>query len=142
METFTPVPALVGGLLIGLSVSVLYGGIGRIAGITSIISGLSTTNRSELSWRALFLAGLVVGGVALLWIAPDTFASAEQSLPTLALAGVLVGYGARLGGGCTSGHGVCGNSRLSSRSLVATGVFMTTGAIVVFVVRHVLGGAL
>ena len=142
MDDPTLLFALLGGALIGLSASVLYGGIGRIAGITGIVAGLSSSDRDEISWRTLFLLGMLVGGVVLLFVAPGALGTVERSLPVLALAGLLVGYGARLGGGCTSGHGVCGNSRLSPRSLVATGVFMTTGAIVVFATNHLLGGSL
>ncbi len=142
MELFTPLPALFGGALIGLAVSLLYGGIGRVAGVTGVIAGLSDPDRADVLWRGLFLAGLVAGGLGLLLVAPGSLGAVQRSLPILAAAGLLVGYGARLGGGCTSGHGVCGVSRLSLRSLVATAVFMATGAVVVFITRHLLGGAL
>jgi uncharacterized membrane protein YedE/YeeE len=142
MDAFTAFPALLGGILIGLSVSLLYGGIGRVAGITGIVAGLSNTSRDERSWRLLFLAGLVAGGIGLSVFAPQSLGTVERSLPALALAGLLVGYGARLGGGCTSGHGVCGNSRLSARSLVATGVFIAAGALVVSITNRLFGGVL
>jgi len=142
MDSFTPFPALLGGILIGVGVSALYGGIGRIAGITGVVAGLADSVRDEISWRLLFLAGLVVGGLVLLIAAPQSFGTVDRSLPVLILAGLLVGYGARLGGGCTSGHGVCGNSRLSPRSMVATAIFMATGGFVVFVTNHLLGGRL
>lgn len=142
MDDFTPLPALLGGVLIGLAAALLHGGLGRVAGITGIVAGLFNPAAEEVRWRVPFLAGLVAGGVLLLAVAPGVFGAAPRSLPTLALAGLLVGYGARLGGGCTSGHGVCGNSRLAPRSLVATGVFMATGMATVFVVNRLFGGQL
>lgn len=142
--------ALLGGVFIGTAASLLHGGLGRVAGVSGILAGLAPRARTDYSndagdeqgWRALFIAGLVVGGAALWVITPQSFGTVARSWPALALAGLLVGYGARLGSGCTSGHGVCGISRLSPRSLVATGVFMATGMITVFVVNHLAGGTL
>jgi hypothetical protein len=96
----------------------------------------------EWSWRAWFLAGLLVGGFLVYAVAPGAFAiEVHRSWPVLVLGGVLVGFGARLGSGCTSGHGVCGLSRLSARSWVATAVFTATGALTVYVLNHLLAGA-
>jgi uncharacterized membrane protein YedE/YeeE len=134
MHNFTPLRSLLGGLVIGLAASLLALGAGRVAGISGIVGGLFTPGREGRSWRVEFLAGLGVGAVVWLLFQPAVFASPGRSLPVLLVAGLLVGFGARLGGGCTSGHGVCGLSRLSGRSLLATLVFMTTAAIVVLVI--------
>lgn len=144
MENFTPVASTIGGMLIGLSAAMLLLFSGRIAGISGIVGGLLTRPpRSEVVWRLLFLAGLVVGGVAMALLQPGLFAmEIDRSVWALAAAGLLVGFGTRLGNGCTSGHGVCGISRMSPRSIAATLTFMATGAISVFVVNHLLGGAL
>jgi len=133
MHDFTPVRSLLGGMLLGLSASILALGAGRVAGISGIVGGLFTPGREGRGWRLHFLAGLVVGGLLLLALHPAVFHGAGRSWPVLALAGLLVGFGARLGGGCTSGHGVCGLSRLSGRSLVATVVFVTTAMVTVLV---------
>jgi uncharacterized membrane protein YedE/YeeE len=133
MHNFTPLRSLMGGVLIGLAASVLALGAGRVAGISGILGGLFTPGHEGRGWRVQFLAGLGVGALIWLLAQPAVFASAGQSLPVLAIAGLLVGFGARLGGGCTSGHGVCGLSRLSGRSLVATLVFMGTAAVVVLI---------
>jgi uncharacterized membrane protein YedE/YeeE len=137
ITSFAP---LMGGALIGVAASYLLLTQGRIAGISGILSGLISPNAADKSWRLAFLLGLFGAGTATsVWL-PVTSQQALGSLPLLAVAGLLVGFGARLGGGCTSGHGVCGVSRLSPRSLVATAVFIATGAITVFIVRHLLGG--
>jgi len=140
----TIAPALAGGALIGLSASLLLMLTGRIAGISGIVGGLRTSagrGKDEASWRLAFVIGLLAGGVALFVYRPQSFDGAATVNPLLvALAGVLVGVGTTLGNGCTSGHGVCGISRLSKRSIVATCIFMATGMLVTFVVRHV-GGA-
>lgn len=133
---------LLGGVLIGASAALLLATLGRVAGVSGILGGLlpwPRVNTSfELGWRAAFLMGLFV--VGLLAQALDTGAltnSAPRSVPVLVLAGLLVGFGTRLGAGCTSGHGVCGISRGSLRSLVATLTFITTGALTVAVVHAV-----
>ncbi|MEW6268710.1 MAG: YeeE/YedE thiosulfate transporter family protein [Thermodesulfobacteriota bacterium] len=139
-ESLTWLTALLGGALIGLSASLLLLGDGRIAGISGILAGVLTPVRGEVAWRVLFLAGLATGGIAVRLVAPRALAiEAPQALAVYAVAGVLVGLGARLGGGCTSGHGVCGVSRLSRRSLIATSAFIASGAATVYVVRHLLG---
>ncbi|AKU92448.1 YeeE/YedE family protein [Vulgatibacter incomptus] len=131
--------ALGGGVLIGVSASLLLLFNGRVAGISGILGGLVSRQPGKI-WRALFVAGLVVGGAVAYAAMPGRFdASAAPSLPLVAIAGALVGIGTRLGSGCTSGHGVCGISRLSPRSIVATLTFMATGALSVLVVRLVGG---
>jgi uncharacterized membrane protein YedE/YeeE len=142
MENFTPILSSIGGVLIGLSASVLLLFNGRIAGISGIYSGLLAPKAGETAWRLAFVGGLVLGGAAMFLIVPQLFTvDYGRTLPMVALAGLIVGFGVRLGSGCTSGHGVCGISRLSPRSLVATVVFMFTGALTVFLVRTFFGGA-
>ncbi|MBT6492830.1 MAG: YeeE/YedE family protein [Deltaproteobacteria bacterium] len=120
--------ALAGGGLLGLAVSWLLLANGRIAGISGIVGGLLATWNDESAWRISFLLGLFAGGVALMMVMPEAIVPpAGRSLAVVAVAGALVGYGTRLGSGCTSGHGVCGLTRLSPRSLVATVTFMATG---------------
>ena len=140
MANFTPVSALGGGVLIGLAAALLWLGIGRIAGISGILGAAIAPGAGERGWRVAFIAGLVA--------APLLFGLARGALPQstvaaspaiIVIAGLLVGFGTRLGGGCTSGHGVCGVARLSPRSLAATGLFMAAGVATVFVARHVLG---
>ena len=129
--------ALCGGVLIGAAASALLLLNGRIAGISGIAAGLVSPPNSETPWRLFFVLGLLTGGGLLLVAYPAAFpVAASQPLPQLAVAGVLVGVGTRVGNGCTSGHGVCGLSRRSPRSLVATLTFMATGAATVFVVTH------
>lgn len=143
MYHFTPFASLLGGALMGLAASMLLLFSGRVAGISGVAGGLFRPSAGDLSWRVLFIAGLVAGGAVLLLVNPEVFhVGIHRSFAALAVAGLLVGFGARLGSGCTSGHGVCGLSRLSRRSLVATLTFMATGALSVFVVVHLLGGRL
>jgi uncharacterized membrane protein YedE/YeeE len=142
MENFTPLASTAGGALIGLAAALLLLTLGRIAGISGIFGEVIASRPGEGLWRLAFVLGLVAGGLAASLALPGAFAiEVERPLGVVALAGLLVGVGTRLGGGCTSGHGVCGLSRLSPRSLVATLTFMTTGGLTVFVVRHLLGGA-
>ncbi len=136
---FTPVAALVGGLVIGVAAALLWLINGRVAGISGILAGLLQTG-SEWRWRFAFVAGLVVGGFAMHLVRPTAFAAPHGGTAALVVGGLLVGFGTRLGGGCTSGHGLCGTSRLAPRSLVATGVFMAVGMATVMVLRLV-GGA-
>ncbi|MFW5924722.1 MAG: YeeE/YedE family protein [Myxococcota bacterium] len=144
MTEFTPLASLVGGLMIGTSAALLLLANGRIAGISGIAGGLLTRPpRGDVAWRAVFLAGLLAGGAVMMLWNPGLFAfELDRSLLALAGAGLLVGFGTRLGNGCTSGHGVCGISRFSVRSIAATGTFMVAGVVTVFVVRHFLGGVL
>jgi uncharacterized membrane protein YedE/YeeE len=130
---------LTGGLLIGLSATLLLLLNGRIAGISNIAGGLWSPARGDAAWRWFFLSGLLAGGVGLRVFNPEAFGQSDASLVQLGMAGLLVGLGTRLGNGCTSGHGVCGLSRRSLRSLVATLVFMGTGMTTVYLVRHLLG---
>ncbi len=124
--------ALAGGALIGLSAAMLMFFQGRIAGISGIYAGLIAPRADEFSWRLVFVGGLVVGGLASLLLVPGAFVDTSgRSLGMVALAGLAVGVGSRMGSGCTSGHGVCGISRFSRRSIVATVTFITTGAIAV-----------
>ena len=141
MADFTPVSAFIGGLLIGTSAALFLVLNGRIAGISGILGGLIYPARSEIGWRLAFLAGL--------FAAPPAYVGLGGALPAVVLegplgilivAGLIVGFGTRLGAGCTSGHGVCGIGRGSPRSLAATAVFMTTAILTVFVTRHVLAG--
>jgi uncharacterized membrane protein YedE/YeeE len=130
--------AFIGGALIGLSASLYWSFNGRVAGISGIVGGALFERGPERWRRASFLVGLLVVGLVFARFT-DRVPAPELPLLALAGAGLLVGYGTRLSGGCTSGHGVCGLSRLSLRSLVAVLTFMVTAAITVFVVRHVLG---
>lgn len=142
MNSFAPLESLLGGILIGLSVTVMLLLHGRITGITGIMVGATFERASgDWLWRALFLAGLAVGGVLMAPVFPEAFpASSGSNIGLLVLAGLLVGFGTRLGNGCTSGHGVCGVSRMAPRSLIATASFIVAGMFTVFVVRRLLGG--
>ena len=136
---FTPIASLLGGALIGLSASALLALNGRIAGISGILGALITGDVADRGWRGAFLAGLLSAGVVVALAFPGALrSSAPVPLAITVVAGLLVGFGTQLGMGCTSGHGVCGISRLSKRSLVATMTFMVTGAVAAFVVQHVL----
>ena len=139
MDNFTPVASLIGGVLIGLASVWLLAANGRIAGISGILHGLLARSPGDRSWRVLFIVGLVAAGFV--WQAFAGPASIRDSLGLgwVAAAGLLVGFGTRIGGGCTSGHGVCGLGRFSLRSLVAVCVFMALGVATAVVVRHVLG---
>lgn len=139
MEHFTPISATLGGLLIGLAAAGLLLFSGRIAGISGILGGLLDLPRGDTSWRGAFIAGLIAGGLLLSWFYPQALAlPPDDSYVTYAVAGLLVGYGTRLGSGCTSGHGVCGIARLSPRSFAAVTTFMASAIVTVFIVRHVL----
>lgn len=141
MENFTPLSATAGGLLIGASAALLLWLNGRIAGISGIFSGALEQTGAPRGWRWMFLAGLVGAALLTLLVVDQPLAGITgMSGPVVIVAGLLVGFGTRLGSGCTSGHGVCGLARFSVRSLAATVTFMLAGAITVFVVRHVLGG--
>jgi len=142
-SAFTPLSALLGGALIGLAATILWLGLGRIAGISGIVAGLVSRTAGDSAWRLAFLAGLLVVGVAASSLWPATVASSSLRGPVAMLvAGVVDGFGARLGNGCTAGHGVCGLSRGSPRSLAATLTFMATGILTASLVRVVFGGAL
>jgi uncharacterized membrane protein YedE/YeeE len=143
METaFTPFQSLGGGSLIGLAAVLLMATLGRIMGATGILAGfMQPANLSDWSWRAAVLAGMITGPVAVLLLSGSMPAvEVPVSTTMLIIGGFIVGIGVTLGGGCTSGHGVCGMARLSPRSIVATVAFMITTGITVFVIRHVIGG--
>ncbi|MGN7833790.1 YeeE/YedE family protein [Pseudoxanthomonas sp. 22568] len=131
--------ALLGGVLIGLAAAALLFFNGRIAGISGIVNGLAGQGAGERGWRIAFLLGLAGAGVLVMKLTGQVSAS-PATTPVLVLAGLLVGFGTRLGNGCTSGHGVCGLARLSLRSLVAVLVFMTAAVLTVVVTRHLAGG--
>ena len=138
---FTPWASLAGGVMLGIASAVFILANGRILGISGILGGLLRPKTGDTGWRIAFLLGMLAAPVTLQWLAPAGFLSApriEAGLAAVVVAGLLVGYGTRLGSGCTSGHGVCGLSRLSPRSLVATGTFMAAGFAIVFVIRHLL----
>ena len=139
---FTPVPAAIGGALIGLAGAMLLLLNGRIAGVAGILSRLLPPQSGDAAWRLYFLGGLVVGAVFWRLASGQTAADIvfEATWPILILGGLLVGAGTRIGNGCTSGHGVCGIGRLSPRSIVATLTFMVAGMMTVYVTRHLAGG--
>jgi uncharacterized membrane protein YedE/YeeE len=137
--SFTPASAAIGGVIIGIAVALFALVNGRVAGISGIVGGLLRPAPGEFAWRAAFVAGLIAAPLVVTLAGALPPVAIEAGYPTLIAAGLLVGIGTRYGGGCTSGHGVCGVSRLSPRSIVATLAFMATGFVTVFVVRHVFG---
>ena len=138
-NVFTPGSALVGGILIGVAAAMFLLLNGRVAGISGILGGLLKPTPGDIGWRVAFVAGLIAAPLVYSLVAVLPRLQIDASYGALVLAGLLVGIGTRYGSGCTSGHGVCGLSRLSMRSLVATLVFMGAGFATVFVVRHLLG---
>ena len=138
-QAFTPAPALIGGAVIGAAAVLFIHVNGRIAGISGIVGGMLRRQHGDVVWRAAFVAGMLAAPLLfrVLSILPPI--RIDAAYPLLACAGVLVGVGTRLGSGCTSGHGVCGLSRMSVRSLAATVTFMAAGFVTVFIVRHVVG---
>ena len=141
MASFTPVSAAIGGGLIGLSAVLLMLLAGRIAGISGIFGGLLDVRSNDKGWRMAFIAGLilvpVIAGLIGYGMAPPKL---PASWAVIVTAGLLVGFGTRLGGGCTSGHGICGIARLSGRSIAATVIFMSTAIMTVAVTHHLFGG--
>lgn len=134
MENFTPIASTLGGLLIGVASAMVLVFNGRIAGISGVSGGIFRFEKGDLLWRSLFVGGLVLGGLGAFLVAPAAFEIATgRPLWVLAIAGLLTGVGTQLGGGCTSGHGICGLGRLSMRSLVAVLTFLLTAAITVAV---------
>ena len=143
MTLYAILPPLLGGALIGLAATLLLLMHGRIAGISGMCGGILSPGTADWLWRFAFIVGLVVTGFVAFGQRPEAFEfGVDRSLGAVAAAGLMVGIGTSIGSGCTSGHGVCGISRLSKRSIVATCTFMAAGALSVFVVNHVLGGAL
>jgi uncharacterized protein len=140
MQDFTPFASIAGGLIIGVSASLLLGLNGKVAGISGIFGGLFRPAGEERDWRVAFLVGLLGAGLIFAWQKPSAIGTSPRfPLGLMLVAGLLVGVGTELGRGCTSGHGVCGISRGSKRSMVATMTFMVTGIATVYVLRHVLG---
>ncbi len=140
-QNFTPGASLIGGMLIGLASALLVVFRGKIAGISGILGGLidkDSSANSHRPWRGLFLIGLVSSSFVYQLVAPLPESNISASLGTLIVAGLLVGFGTRMGAGCTSGHGICGLSRLSLRSLIATISFMFSGFVVCYLFLHVL----
>lgn len=142
MTEFTPLASLLGGAMIGLAAILLMAFHGRIAGMTGILSGLLPPLSNDWAWRAAFIAGAIVAPALIIIVAEASAVPFESPVPTpwLIIGGLIVGIGVHFGGGCTSGHGVCGLARLSPRSIAATLIFMASTALTVFVVRHLLGG--
>lgn len=142
MHNLTPLSGLLGGALIGLAAALLMLLTGRIAGISGIFGGLLTPNASDRGWRIAFIAGLIAAPLLASFVTNAALPSPVMpaSMIVIVIAGLLVGFGSRMGGGCTSGHGVCGIARLSARSLIATAIFMVTAIATVAVARHVIGG--
>lgn len=134
--SFTPWPSLAGGILIGVAAAMLVLLNGRIAGVSGILGGLLRPAAGDAAWRVAFVIGLLLAPVAVAFFQRQPFPRIDPDFGTLVLAGLLVGLGTSYGSGCTSGHGVCGLSRLSPRSLVATLAFMLAGSVTVFVTRH------
>jgi uncharacterized protein len=141
MHDLTPLSGLFGGALIGLAAASLMLLTGRIAGVSGILGGILTPRPAEQGWRLAFVAGLIGAPLlAALFGHPLPAPVMPSSLALVALGGLLVGFGSRMGNGCTSGHGVCGFAQLSARSIAATSIFMTTAVITVAIVRHGFGG--
>ena len=128
--------ALAGGMLVGVAAALLLGASGRIAGISGIVGGLLVPRRGEIGWRLNFVVGLFAAPLVFSFFEPLAAPRIDAGFGTLVVAGLLVGIGTSYGSGCTSGHGVCGLSRLSPRSLVATAAFMLAGVATVYVMRH------
>lgn len=142
MENFTPLNAVLGGLLIGVAATLMLWTSGRIAGISGILTGVLIPNKTDTPRKAIFLAGLLLGPLGVILVSGRELEITVQATPLLSIiAGLLVGFGTRLGSGCTSGHGICGIARLSRRSFLATAVFMGCAIVTVFITKHVLGVA-
>ncbi|MFZ6819965.1 YeeE/YedE family protein [Undibacterium sp. Ji22W] len=141
-EQFTPYTAIAGGLLIGTASVLLFAGIGRIAGVTGILAGAFNgffhAKKYDSWWRVTFLLGMLISPVLYSVFTPLPEMNIQANWPALLVAGLIVGFGTRLGSGCTSGHGVCGISRLSPRSIVATLAFMGAGFLTTYLIRHVM----
>jgi len=141
MHNLTPLSGLLGGALIGLAASMLMMLTGRLAGVSGILGGLLTPRASDRAWRIAFIAGLIAAPLlAALGGVPLPAPAMTSNIALIAVAGLLVGFGTRLGNGCTSGHGVCGFARLSTRSIAATLIFMVTAIATVAIARHGFGG--
>jgi uncharacterized protein len=135
--SFTPWSALGGGLLIGIATALLLLASGRIAGVSGILGGMLRPSPGDLGWRVAFVAGMLLAPIAFVALGSPPTLQIGAGYPTLILGGLLVGFGTRLGSGCTSGHGVCGVARASARSIAATLIFMLAGFATVFLTRHI-----
>ena len=139
--SFTPIPSLLGGMILGLAAAISVFLHGRILGISGIVSGLLHPKMTDSAWRLSLVLGLISAPfLAALFFGLISIVVIDSSWLAIVIAGLLVGFGAQYGSGCTSGHAICGLSRLSPRSLVATLVFMSAGFIMVFIIRHLIGG--
>lgn len=142
MDSASLVPPLLGGMLIGAASVIVLKAQGRVAGVSGIVGALFRPTVGDMGWRIAFGLGLLIAGAVASVFAPESMSvEGAPGVSGVVAAGLLVGFGTRLGNGCTSGHGVCGISRSSPRSIAATCVFVFTGAVTVFVVRHIIGGA-
>ena len=138
--SFTPIPSLLGGMILGIAAALYVLLHGRILGISGIVSGLLHSKAGDIAWRLSLVLGLLSAPVlAALFFGIRPIVDIESDWYAILLAGLMVGFGAQYGSGCTSGHGICGLSRLSPRSLVATATFMSAGFLTVFAIRHILG---
>ena len=137
---FTPYASLFGGVLIGISAAMLVLLNGRVAGVSGIVGSLLRPTPGDVAWRVAFIVGLLSATILATIVGRPPTITVSAGYPLLVVAGLLVGFGTRLGGGCTSGHGVCGISRFSMRSVVATLVFMVAGFVAVYLLRHVFAG--
>jgi uncharacterized protein len=141
MHNLTPLSGLFGGVLIGLAAAMLMVLTGRLAGVSGIVGGLLQARPADQGWRIAFVAGLIAAPlIAALFGAPLPRPAMTQNFALVATTGLLVGFGSRMGNGCTSGHGVCGFARLSARSIAATVIFMVTAVVAIALLRHGLGG--
>lgn len=138
MEDFTPVSGLIGGLMLGAATVLLLWLNGRLAGISNIVGGIVNPKSGDVGWRVVFVVGILLGTFVSALVSGGGLVQVQASIPVLVVAGLLVGFGTRLGSGCTSGHGLCGLSRLSRRSIAATAVFFGVAMVTVFLVRHVV----
>jgi len=141
MANFTPLTAAIGGALIGLAAALLMLLTGRVAGISGILGGCLAPGSTDKEWRLAFLIGMILAPLSATLVGYNLIKpQMPSSFVAIGVAGLLVGFGSRLGGGCTSGHGICGVARLSPRSITATAVFMATAILAVGFTRHILGG--
>ena len=142
MSISIPWESLFGGMLLGVSATLLLLLNGKIAGISGVLTGLLVPKKQDYAWRVLFIVGMIFGGVGgvggVHYLGAYVPSEYNATVSTLVIAGLLVGIGTRLGNGCTSGHGICGIGRLSVRSMIATATFMIVAAITVFVLNHLL----
>ena len=139
MTEFTPYPAAIGGIIIGIAAIALLLSIGKIAGISGIFAQTALQKPRAISWQMTFIIGLILAPLIAQPLGYGLPTTIDLSWPQIVIGGLLVGFGSRYGSGCTSGHGICGIGRFSKRSIVATITFMATAVITVFITRHVLG---